>query len=742
MIKLSLVKAWTGGILLAWAFTECLRNESERDIWNDPNYAIFMVLGDLLLLLWMWGISLQVWRSSGIAWATLLGLESTKLATLEVPETAVYEAATELSTVYLACFVVFNMSIRSAVSSSVLVSTVDGEAPDSAGAQELATNTSDIGTEINFIHGTHKFGYAHTIPLSLLAFMIYRAVVPWVSRKIWWYHLKCVLCAPLFAVTFRCGYVGDLLTSLVRVLVQALYAMCYLLLIPYAMVAYRGDLSGTAANIDDNIGSYQFLYSNTWWNDCIWLQRGVVPWLTLLPLWVRLMQCLRRSVETGARWPHIANALKYTSAILVISVGTLIPEIRTDGGLATWVWVLAFVGATCYQFAWDITMDWGLLVPDSSDEADTSITLAAALSVQLGQDETDTTLGAMQSRKSVIRRIMQFCFGGHALRRRRLLGPRWVYLTIILSNFVLRFAWTLTLMQASSSNNTNNSYGFSLLMAYLTPLIAAAEVMRRMMWGFLRLEWEYLERLQAEQKNGESDNTRTSDADADRVTEDAGAAGVTAEATVGQGCEEGRELEAPFETFETMRTSGYTSSRGSTTLYGAVDPDGRFHIIAPVISMVRTLVALVVDATGTLAERTYSTLNYICGQELQGREENHPEDTAVVPEADFGYYRRLFENAAWCVYPFHDTLVRRFANKYGSLFGLQPPRSWSQYESLPDHGKVAFAEEDDDITALVSAAADASHYERQSLRLAEGAAFSAVVLSFLFALTIMREVAS
>jgi len=760
---LSTWKTWTGGVLLAVAFTECLRNESERDIWNDPNYAVFMVLGDLLLLLWMWGVSVQVWRSSGIAWATLLGLESTKLATLEVPEAAVYETAMELSVVYLACFVVFNMSIRNTISSSPFIDNGGGATYlDSADAADIATNTSDIGAEVSSSAVEHKFGYAHMVPLLLLGYIAYRAVTPWSSRGLWWHHLKCVICAPVYAVTFRCGYIGDLLTSLVRVLVQALYAICYLLLVPYALLTHsesppRGGASATTSTsgstnaVENQLGAYQFLYSNKWWHDSTWLQRGVVPWLSLLPLWIRLMQCLRRSVETGHRWPHSANALKYTSAILVISVGTLVPEIRTDGGLVTWVWVLAFVSATCYQFAWDITMDWGLLVPAASDEADTSIALAAALSVQLGQDESTATRGGeMQPRRSVVRRVMQWLFGGYALRRRRLLGPLWVYLTIILGNFVLRFAWTLTLIQASSSNSTNNSYGFSLLMAYLTPLIAAAEVMRRMVWGFLRLEWEHVERLQAKQNRAESGNAQASGADADGI-EGTGAAAapldlLASSSAASSSSSSSREevVEAaqvePEAPFEAMMTSGYSNPRGSTTLYGAVDPDGRFHVVGPVLSLVRSLSTLAIDATGHIAERGYAAFTYIFGQGAV-RAGEHPEDVAAVQEVEVGYYRRLFENAAWCVYPFKPSFTRQFASKCGPLFGLQPPSNASQY----DH-KLAFAEEEgekeeeegDEITSLVSAAANTSLYERQCLLLTEAAAFSGVVLVFLFSLTVLR----
>ena len=36
-----------------------------------------MCIGDLLLLLWMWGVSMRVWRSAGIDFVRLLRLEGT-----------------------------------------------------------------------------------------------------------------------------------------------------------------------------------------------------------------------------------------------------------------------------------------------------------------------------------------------------------------------------------------------------------------------------------------------------------------------------------------------------------------------------------------------------------------------------------------------------------------------------------------------------------------------------------------
>ena len=71
-------KMGVGVTLLLWSFSECFNNEQiGSEIWHDPTFAIFMCFGDLLLLLWMWGMSMRVWRSAGIDFVRLLRLEGT-----------------------------------------------------------------------------------------------------------------------------------------------------------------------------------------------------------------------------------------------------------------------------------------------------------------------------------------------------------------------------------------------------------------------------------------------------------------------------------------------------------------------------------------------------------------------------------------------------------------------------------------------------------------------------------------
>ena len=394
------LKAGAGLTLLAWAISECFNNEQAgRKIWHDPTFAIFTCFGDLLLLLWMWGVSMQVWRSAGIDYVRLLNLQDTELAAHRAPEMHIYAAATDLSLVFLIIFIAFNKAVRGVL----------------------------------HIHGSLAF--AHSLPTLMVIYFVYKIVNPFATRSKWLGYLGQVLAAPCYPVKFRDGYIGDLLTSLVRVLIPMCFSFAYLLM---SALAWLTNNMNAAAST-----------SNLWWKDSAFFRHFLLPFLTLFPLWIRLMHCLRRSVETGKRWPHMANALKYTSAIIVISFGTFQPALRENP-----LWVVGFVCATLFQFVWDLTMDWGIVVSSSSPGASSAT------------------------------------WGGMALRRRRMLGPLSLYVAVIAFNLVLRFAWALTLLPA-----THDQSLYSLLLAYLGPVIAAAEILRRMVWGFFRLELEQLEVL-------------------------------------------------------------------------------------------------------------------------------------------------------------------------------------------------------------------------------------------------------
>lgn len=389
-------------MLLLWAVFEVVANElNGKETWLDPSFTIFICIGLFLVLLWCWGISLYVWRNAGINFVTVLGLEGTSLASVRRPEDLVFRSATDLTFVFLLVFILFNSA-------------------------KTRVFVSDANPWI-----------AHSLPVALLLFFIYRAVNPWGSRKEWFSMVSSM--GRSMHVTFRDGYVADILTSLVRVYLSIFFAISYTIgLLYFAFSSEPGAISTVHLSEMD-----QAVRNNLWFRNLL------LPVITLLPLKIRLIQCLLRSIETGNRWPHFGNALKYGTCAIVVAQGLFDREVQHE---LTWLVSLFFV--TMYQFAWDIVMDWGLITVAHSD-------------------------------------------GSFRIRSNRYIGSNWVYYVAIVVNFVLRFAWILTLIQLDITN-TEKEVGdrkdkYVFVFDYLHPVAAALEIFRRMLWGIFRVEFEQIE---------------------------------------------------------------------------------------------------------------------------------------------------------------------------------------------------------------------------------------------------------
>ena len=365
---------------------------------------------------------MQVWRSAGIDFVKLLELEHTELASENAPEKKVYTSCSNICILFLISFILFNKAVRGGY----------------------------------FGHG-NTLTFAHAIPACLVLFSTVRMLLPFDTRKHWLFMLWRVLAAPSFTINFRDGYIGDLLTSLVRVFIPMCFSAVYVAETCYAWLS--NNMSLTTAR------------SGSWWTGSVYYQLGLVPFLTLFPLWLRLMQCLRRSVESGKRWPHMGNALKYTSAIVVIAYGTFQPSIRHNA-----LWIASFVFATLFQFAWDLTQDWGMIVISPPRHP---VSLANSSGVSMVDCIVNSSVG---------------------FRKVRLLGPMSVYIAVIVCNLIFRFAWTLTLLPVPTEVEGFPSLHVS-VMTHLTPLLASGEIARRMVWGFFRLEHEQLEVMNRSKSN-------------------------------------------------------------------------------------------------------------------------------------------------------------------------------------------------------------------------------------------------
>jgi len=205
------------------------------------------------------------------------------------------------------------------------------------------------------------------------------------------------------------------LTSLVKVFIDFAYAFCW--------VGAGLWLPSSSPTDDNACGKEGYIFNKV-----------VAPLLSVLPLWFRLLQNLRRYRETQQRHPFLSNAGKYALAQVVALFGMF----QAD---STFMWVFFYTCASLYAFWWDVRMDWAL--------------------------------GQLQHQ---------------GLRDRLMFHNRYFYYSVIVIDFILRFAWSLTLMPQGGFISNK-----SLFMEYFYPFVAAVELTRRCMWSWLRLEKQHVD---------------------------------------------------------------------------------------------------------------------------------------------------------------------------------------------------------------------------------------------------------
>ena len=289
---------------------------------------------------------------------------------------------------------------------------------------------------------------APTFPLLLFVYMAVQVVVPWRKRGAFWLVVSLTPMAPWHNVTFRDGFIGDILTSAVRPMQDIAFTVVYLL---FGLRGWWSQSYSNQGGGDDGQQHQQPSSSSSSFVDQAnilvpamersWILHTVVlPMCMLSPLWWRFCQNLRQCYDYRQRWPYLGNAFKYFLAASVAVVGLFHPSCKQSA-----LWLSSFVIATLYQVWWDVFMDWNLLDRQT-----------------------------------------------WRLREKRLYSNRWVYWTICVVNLVLRFCWTLSFLPPRYLNAagvlTENFSGD--LNSILGATIAAAEIIRRTLWGLLRFEWE------------------------------------------------------------------------------------------------------------------------------------------------------------------------------------------------------------------------------------------------------------
>ncbi|KAJ7287812.1 EXS family-domain-containing protein [Mycena rebaudengoi] len=258
------------------------------------------------------------------------------------------------------------------------------------------------------------------------------------------------------------------------------------------------------------LSAYMLLPGNTLSGapaDGPWL-RWVMPTVMSLPYLVRLKQCvIEYSLPSNESRRPLFNALKYATAFPVIYLSAaqriVVTELMEEKGdkiaKEAWhgehrlfrLWLLAAVVNSLYSFWWDVTNDWGLslLKLDDSSSPSRPDPPRRLLLPHLQSDAPLLSRGSTPSAEETTTaptnhpRQQPYPYGLRAI----LLFPLPVYPLLVFLNLVLRLTWSIKLSSHLHSQTEGSVTIFWLEMA---------EVVRRWMWVFVRVEWEVIKRIQ------------------------------------------------------------------------------------------------------------------------------------------------------------------------------------------------------------------------------------------------------
>ncbi|KAJ7091226.1 EXS family-domain-containing protein [Mycena epipterygia] len=232
-----------------------------------------------------------------------------------------------------------------------------------------------------------------------------------------------------------------------------------------------------------------------------WL-RWVMPTIMSLPYLVRLRQCvIEYSLSTNESRRPLFNALKYATSFPVIYLSAaqriVVTELVKEKGEGiaeeAWhgehrlfrLWLLAAAVNSLYSFWWDVTNDWGLsLLKPNDTSRDRPPPPRRLLLPHLQSDLPLLSTPTSEDRVMATNHPRQLHPYG---LRPTLLYPLPVYPLLVFLNLVLRLTWSIKLSSHLHSKTDGSVAIFWLEMA---------EVARRWMWVFLRVEWEVIKKMQ------------------------------------------------------------------------------------------------------------------------------------------------------------------------------------------------------------------------------------------------------
>ncbi|CAH1099848.1 unnamed protein product [Psylliodes chrysocephalus] len=277
---------------------------------------------------------------------------------------------------------------------------------------------------LNFLYSSSLSIPPYVNPLALTLIMIAFLINPFkVFRHDarFWFLRICgrMFGAPFFHVDFADFWLADQLNSLTSAFLDFQFLTCFYF------------TNGNWLEAGDT-------------SQCMERNFTIRPLVNCIPAWLRFAQCLRRYYDSKDAFPHLVNAGKYSTTFLVVMFSTLRSAYKDDYPTASenpymFLWIAAQILSSTYAYTWDIKMDWGLFDKSAGENT--------------------------------------------LLREETVYSSKVFYYFAIIEDFVLRFAWTVSLYLSE--------YGYvsgDIMTSVLSPL----EVFRRFVWNFFRLENEHL----------------------------------------------------------------------------------------------------------------------------------------------------------------------------------------------------------------------------------------------------------
>lgn len=172
---------------------------------------------------------------------------------------------------------------------------------------------------------------------------------------------------------------------------------------------------------------------------------------------VRMLQVLRQYYDSGKLHPHLTNAFKFFLGLCV----TLGSNLHQDLAYR-WLWNTLMLVSIVYAFLWDVTMVWGLL-------------------------ETK-------------RNLLCVPCGSVRIRPHRLFSTRKTpYILAMVINLLFRITWVYTLVplgNLESMSDMEFMSGWKKFLRIVYFLSPSVEVIRRVLWSVLMMEYQWLDTLE------------------------------------------------------------------------------------------------------------------------------------------------------------------------------------------------------------------------------------------------------